>query len=373
MAIRDAVIAAPVKDRARLKGEQIALLQPRRVAREGSFDIEVLELRPVEDGVELLVKAWDRGGVQIAFGDGTVEIERMRIFNPPILVPDPAGTIERTHVEDDGTVQVRRFREDLAEALLQVLEHNLLVIPRPTARIVQGKVGSTVSTFFAGPGDGWAEGFDAAWNGAHDLATANGGTDPTSTILRVMSAIFGAAFSLRRAWFPFDTSALPNGDDVSAATFSAWCTSQNGNGDPDGDDWFNIVGPTTQADPTTLVDADFDTCGAVDSPTEMSSDRKLYSAHTVGAYNNWILNAAGLALISKTAYTLIGMREGHDVLDSPYAGAVDTANQVRFSTSEETGTTQDPKLVVTHAAAPTMGYVRPNKLRPSIFAPGLAR
>src|SRR3990167_3637881 len=51
-------------------------------------------------GIELFAKAW-KNGKQMGFGkDGSVEIERFRIFNPPILVDDPNGTIIREWIDD---------------------------------------------------------------------------------------------------------------------------------------------------------------------------------------------------------------------------------------------------------------------------------
>jgi hypothetical protein len=206
-------------------------------------------------------------------------------------------------------------------------------------------------TFYAGAGDGFIESLVANWDTCHD-ATSGTSVDATGTTLRANSGLFTGNYSIRRAFLPFDTSAIPDTNVVSAATLYLYCTSLTSNSDNDGEDFFVPVG-TTQADPTTLAVGDFDQCGAINAPTELSDDRKDYGSLTLNAYNTWVLNAAGLAAISKTGYTLIGLREGHDVLDHAYAGADPGSNQVRFATSEDTSGTKDPYLVVTHAAAAT--------------------
>src|SRR3989344_2016473 len=50
---------------------------------------EIQSVQKIEGGIEILARAW-KDGKQLGFGkDGSVEIERFKIFNPPILVDDP--------------------------------------------------------------------------------------------------------------------------------------------------------------------------------------------------------------------------------------------------------------------------------------------
>src|SRR3989344_2321566 len=210
---------------------------------------------------------------------------------------------------------------------------------------------ATTTTFFAGVGDGIVSIFgEATWDGAHD-ATDGDNADYTGTVTRV--SIFKALtgeFEIRRTFFPFDTSSLPDTDVISSATFSAWATTVSAVGDNDGLDYIVPVGPTSQASNTELVVGDFDQAGAVDNPTQLSDDQKDISTDfSAGSYANWTANASGLSAVDKTGFTLVGLREGHDIEDNQYEGGNNTSNQVRFSTSEETSTTQDPMLEVTHA------------------------
>jgi hypothetical protein len=121
-----------------------------------NYDIEIVSMRTIEGGVEVFARAWTKEGGQIGFGpDGTVDIERFQIINPPVLVADPAGSIVRTWTDNDtGRVKERRLREDAREALLQSLEHTLSVKKEKfgSTNIVPGKVGNTTSTFYPAAG-----------------------------------------------------------------------------------------------------------------------------------------------------------------------------------------------------------------------------
>lgn len=224
----------------------------------------------------------------------------------------------------------------------------------PTAVLNNGTYplrADTVTSYYAGAGDGYAEqGGVATWDLCHD--GAGNVSDYTSTTTRVSVGNFASGYQIRRTFFPVDTSGIPDGDTITAATFYAKCSSVNNNNDNDGDDFFVLVGPTSQASNTVLANGDYDACGAIDSPQELTADRKDHSTFTAAAYASWAFDATGLGVINKTGYTLIGLREGHDVIDSSITGGVTPYdNQLRFYTSERAGTGDDPYLEVTYTAS----------------------
>src|SRR3989304_1790351 len=64
----------------------------------------------------------------IGFGkDGSVETERFRFYNPPIMVDDPAGIIIRESTDMEGKITQRRLREDPAQAIKESLAHTIKV------------------------------------------------------------------------------------------------------------------------------------------------------------------------------------------------------------------------------------------------------
>lgn len=194
------------------------------------------------------------------------------------------------------------------------------------------------------------------WDGTHDAAT---GTSKSVSITSMYTGVRNQAVSwhdyyyrIRRAFCPIDTSGIGS-DIVTAATFYIYADGKV-NQDNDGDDFVNIV--KTTHDPTDLVLADYDLCGPVDNPPlgcDTSID--IGDLSTV-AYSAFILN--NLAWVITNGHTMIGVREGHDILDHPIANPPDgqvKTNRVNWRTSEYANTDSDPYLDVT-AVPPTPNY-----------------
>ena len=53
----------------------------------------------------------------------------VRVPNPPLWVPDPAGDIVRTYTDLDGTVITQNYREDLHAALLNIAGRLVALLP----------------------------------------------------------------------------------------------------------------------------------------------------------------------------------------------------------------------------------------------------
>ena len=149
------------------------------------------------------------------------------------------------------------------------------------------------------------------------------------------------AFFVRSA-FLFDTSSISG--TVQSATFSF--TSSN-------------VIANTYSDSIALVSsnpasnialslADYDTFGA----TRYAPDKTFASLITDGiAYNDMPLNAAGIAAIAVDGITKLGMRSVRD-LDNlqPATWVNDGWGVIYPNYAEQTGTSKDPKLVVTYTS-----------------------
>lgn len=183
---------------------------------------------------------------------------------------------------------------------------------------------------------------DASWATSHDTATAtNYSAGDTGVYLYASKS----SWIIQRLFFLFNTSAISAGT-VTAATASWVCyNSAFTNGDNDGDDWINVVqsNPATNTD---IVAADYNKCGsAVTNPTEGATRIDMGSiTHNDSTYNTWTLDATGRGWISLTGVTKLGLREGHDCINSAVVGD----NICGFYSAEYTGTSADPKLVVTY-------------------------
>jgi hypothetical protein len=149
-----------------------------------------------------------------------------------------------------------------------------------------------------------------------------------------------------RSHILFDTAAIPDGDTVTGATLSLY--------------GFDVV-TALQADEIALV------AGSPASDTDLVptdygiahfgatefAPRIGTGSWSTSAYNDFALNASGLAAVSKTGISRFGLRLGLDLDNQapPWASG-NPGTRIRWSSADAPGTTQDPVLVVTHGSLP---------------------
>lgn len=321
------------------------------------LEIEIVEVNIIDGGVEVFARAW-RDGVQIGFGkDGTVDIERFRIFNPPILVDDPNGNIIRqSQYEDPDTGEIithqRVLREDPEEALIQVIEHNISVMDtKDDTNIISGKRGNTTSTFYPDPHpetttvDGEIR-YEVS-KGTESYATArakttgtysnDGATNPWLYLGHTQDA---TAWRIYRSKALFDTSSIGS-DSVTSATLSVYGTSIVSN-NSDSDGW-SVVSATMASSDTALTTADYD----ITTFGSTSFGSVTFASFSTSAYNDISLNASGLSNINGSGVSRFGFLTTNDLSATQPSGS----NRRIAWAVDQTGTAQDPKLVVEHTAA----------------------
>ena len=329
------------KDRANIKSEEIAKVNFIGTHTEQQYGLVVQSLAKIEGGVEIFARAW-KDGKQLGFGaDGSIDIERFRIFNPPILVDDPNGTIVRTRTDAlTGKIKTRTLREDPVEAIRQSLIQTVKLVGKDGANIIAGKIGNTVSTFYSSTNDGRVYRYvtDATWSACRDGTDGTGVTTADASERGCFSD-FGveaaSKYSNIRAFFDFDTSVIST-DAISAAVFSISKTTAditNANTSS-----VEVV-QTTHALPPVLA--------SYNDLTFTSGGTKTIATFGAG-YNDITLDATGRGFINKTGTTKIGIITGRDLSNSAPTGMNDIQH---FYFADQAGTTNDPKLVVTHAAA----------------------
>lgn len=170
-----------------------------------------------------------------------------------------------------------------------------------------------------------------------DFATTRNAATGTSTGITLTGSTgaiacysaTGATRRLSRSFFYFDTSSIADTNEISAAVFSLYGVTNY--------DSTVSVQQGTQA--ATITTADYDSFAG-----------SLYGtvAWAVSTYNDISLNAQGLADINKLGETKYCAREyTYDYLNSD-PGDAKHANGCYFA--NQSGTANDPKLVVTHAA-----------------------
>ena len=105
-----AFVALPHKDRkVTVRGYTVALVEHPFAGPEGFLEFHV---KVTKDGKDVTPAGW-------VGPDG--KPGHIRIPDPRLHVPDPAGDIVRTSTHPDGTVTTQTFREDLHAALLSVV------------------------------------------------------------------------------------------------------------------------------------------------------------------------------------------------------------------------------------------------------------
>ena len=326
-------------------------------------DVKKIEING-QHGIELFAKAW-RGTQQLGFGaDGSVEIERFRIFNPPILVDDPNGTIIREWTDKEtGVLRQRKLREDPIEAIRQTIGHNAKLVGKENTQIVIGKIGNTTTTVYPDPSTG-ATTVDgvvchneaaagATWATVHDASSTNcfDATATTSGADYLKGGTTADQWSqIIRTIYLFDTSSITDTDIISSATFSVYSTATTINNAFS--DSLSLV-LSNPASNNALVAADYDTLGTTKQATDIA-----FSALTNSAFNDWTLNATGISNVSKTGITKLGLRGLADLNNTPptwSSGGRQTFEHYMADQAGSPGTVNDPKLVVVHSGAAATG------------------
>ena len=366
--ITSAFLNTKASERAFIKGKEIvkigSVAKHRR--QRNSFDgyVNVLDIKLIEGGVEVLVKAWNKNNKRIGFGkDGSVEIERLRIMNPPIMTRDDIlGDYERRSLHPDGTESVRKYREDPKEALLshiaRVLSGKIL---HDDSRIVSGKVGSTTTT--ANPDahtestsvDGrvgrdpvnqtWADIRSGAGNSSNDDTADISAFTRSTTTTDQYETLF-------RSIMGFDVSSITDTDNVDSATIILLGTFES--------DAYSLtgcnIGGATPASNTAIVDADYGNVGT----TEFSAAKTFTDWNNAGD-NTFTLNASGLSNISLTVTSNFSFQLQNDISNSLPTWSV-TPNDagMQAQDADAAGTDDDPLLTVEHSAASTHRFGGPS-------------
>ena len=343
--IKDLLINKNSKEKSQIKSLEIAKLKHSGIYDSPQYgvkieiigDVKAIEING-QHGIELFAKAW-RGTQQLGFGsDGSVEIERFRIFNPQILVRNKENKIIKDFV--------LRTKEDIASIANQVgvLGFN----------IKRGKIGNTTTTIYPQAGEGggnvtcdgvqcynstaagesWATVHDSAGNATDDTASSQGITCPKGgTTTNNWSQICRMGFS-------FDITAIPDTDLISSATFDLYVTGKQ----DDFSDSYSLVNftPGNAADFGT---SDYGQHGITKQATDLT-----IASFTNGVYNSWTLNSTGLTTISNALAGNIvkfGVRGLADLNNSAPSWVSGGQSRITHDTADGTN---KPRLVVVHSS-----------------------
>lgn len=204
-------------------------------------------------------------------------------------------------------------------------------------------------------GDGTVYNIDTTWALAHDTMTgSNRGSLPDGWYFSLeIDQTSTTDYRIHRGFLPFNTSVIPDDATIATATLNIWPAGRSLHGDSH--DFLAVVGPTTQQSMTWLYGSDYASDGATTSPTELSGTHAVSSTYwpdTATTSFAFPLNATGLSTISKTGYTKLGVREGHDI--DNVAPPSQATRYWSFTASENANGEGLPYLeVITLATGPT--------------------
>lgn len=170
-----------------------------------------------------------------------------------------------------------------------------------------------------------------------DQATVNG----ASGAVRAVSSFFSPTYFVQRGFIIFNLASIPVTAVVSAVTVSLFGNSKGGDDD-------TAIVESTQAATNNLTTADFDAFNS----TELASRVTTWST---SGYNDYTLNASGIALVQAAiaagGYAKFCLRNKKDIDNNTPA----EDNTVQGYGSQDTGTTHDPKIVVTYTPPTNRG------------------
>lgn len=314
-----------------------------------SYEIEIVDTSIIDGGIVVYVRAW-KDGIQVGFGaDGTVEIERIRVFNPPVLIPDPNGLIVRSEYNEEFNVTIeRKLTEDPEAAIQQSVGHTVSLIAKDGLSIIPGKIGNTTTTVNPDPSttgttaDGFGtSGYGATMSIAHNTSTGDGfATEANTTQMYVRSLKNVSGYYLSRIGMTYDTSAVGS-DTISSSTLSLY-----------GDSW-----AYANTHSSTIEIVDFNPAANNDFQTTDFGNFSFTSFSSIAqasisqsAYNDFSLDSNGIANINGSGVTGFGVIFGTDLNVTEHSTG---DNVMNFLPVDATGTATDPKLVIEHGAGGT--------------------
>ncbi len=226
--------------------------------------------------------------------------------------------------------------------------------------------GSTTARFYSTAGDGRVSYTGGMFSGCNSAAwsTARNATSGIASYTTAANTSWvgtgctsSSVVNLSRGFLAFDTSALPDNAVISEATLHLYVSATSKSVSDENSSIAVVQG--LQTNTTSLTGTDYAKAGnPVASPTPGSSAINI-GALQVPGYNEWALNTAGLGWISRTGYTKLALREGHDIANSWPSYVMNAGNYISVYLSEQADIVQDPYLEVTYTIG---GTAMPNEV-----------
>lgn len=281
-------------------------------------------------GVDAWVQLFDENGRELPIDP------HRRIINPP-TVPRAGVRLSETGKAEAGLPVLKRtVTEDPAAAFWEAVWDSVSDAPNPQGWRTRG----TVTTVYSGATDGAVVTSSSTYSNAREnTGGASITAFPGAVTTGVGQNFATPTYTVYEAFVAFDLSAIPDADRKTAIQLSVWVTDDHTSTDFTLEARHRIWGPTVDT-------TDFVAGSAHQSFTLLAS--RLVAA-TAGAYNTLTSLPEFLSPPFLAADTLpVMLTSSRQRLGNTPTGI----EAVNISLGATTGTTQDPKLVITHDSAP---------------------
>lgn len=321
---------------------------------------ELINLTVIQGGIAVYIRAWN-GTKPIGFGEnGIVEIERMRIYNPPIKVETNETFLEYnnyTLVNDT----IHKHKVDIKNTLIYSIVNIIQKVGSNGSNIITGKTGNTTSTIY--PSAGYASASNNDVDGMH-ACIWGGGTDFTSItncdtshnfvlnepssyvdIIRVRSnnGDPDTWYEIYKGAFGFNTSIIGS-DTISTATLSFHGRNPASTSVGDNEIYITSFQPNN---PDLWAGVDYFT----HTNTSLSDTNMNVSEWDNEGYNDFDLNNDGIDFINIEGVSYFSIQTRWQI-ERSYDGTwvKNTVTGFNSYMADQSGTTSDPMLVIEHSA-----------------------
>lgn len=154
---------------------------------------------------------------------------------------------------------------------------------------------------------------------------------------------------IERGHAGFDTSAIGS-DTIDSVVFSGYSDGTADVYTVTGFEYARIA-KSTPASNTAVVVGDYDQYGNVGNPATGEYSSIIISSLNTTGYSDFTFNGTGEADINGSGVTNLSLRCGDDRTTEPAGWSNNDRNRFIFLSAEQTGTTTDPKMVITHTAS----------------------
>lgn len=293
-------------------------------------------------GVDAWVQLFDERGRELPIDP------HRRIINPPTAPRSGVRLVDTGKVDQRGqAVMGRVVTADPAAAFWEAVWDSVEGVPNEKGWRTRG----TVTTTFGDVGGGYCLATSATYSTSRAMTGASVGTHPTNDFTG--QELAGATYYCYEAFESFDSSSIADSDVVSAVSLDVWLTLDATSTD------FTIEA-RTQNWGATLEAADSVTGASLGGLTLLAS-LSTSGIGATGAYKTFTSDAAFLSatnLKTGTVYVMLSSSR-HRGNNAPSGQEV-----IGFAKASTAGTTQDPKLTITHASAGSAPFFtsRPNRI-----------